>query len=372
MVWMKEKSKLIELPHVDIVKVKSKLKIYIFMLNGQYIEMEKKVLLDVEYKGNEKAACFWILSAGIVDLVFGIDLVKESEKRGLILKRSTGELIYETPNLHSSLENRWVVSPNEESTNYLFELKDIKKSDGDEYHAYIVGENTTITCIVPVLVYDTNPVFEIFPNDTIYENVTMNFTCTMEVTGALSVQILYLKNGVRFHISHRSFIKYHDKLVDVGYIVAKPDIDNYNYSCRVSLFYDNHKNITLDSKRKPLRIFYSVRDIRTIPEQKPYSGPLRVDVGKSIECVASGNPLPNYEWRKLNSTMVVANSANLVVEKSWAGKNNFYECTAMNKIDGVTAKITKTVHFIGGGTLIKSDVAMIFFISILSFSLNLV
>jgi len=88
---------------------------------------------------------------------------------------------------------------------------------------------------------------------------------------------------------------------------------------------------------KILDVQYSVRNISYAPQKDNY------EFGDNIKCIASGNPIPLFEWKNTNDAVIKGQLLN--IGDDMVGKNS-WTCTARNSFGGrmyedeITAKFS--------------------------------
>src|SRR6218665_1194682 len=74
------------------------------------------------------------------------------------------------------------------------------------------------------------------------------------------------------------------------------------------------------------------------------------EVGDELECLADGDPIPNYEWIWLQTGEVINGSVLTIDDNMTSNQNHSLQCTAYNSVAGFRKEISDTITFTVAGT----------------------
>lgn len=72
-------------------------------------------------------------------------------------------------------------------------------------------------------------------------------------------------------------------------------------------------------------------------------------VGDKLECLADGDPAPNYTWTELLTGRVINGSVLTIEDFMTSDKNYSFQCSAYNTVAGFRKQISDTINFTVAG-----------------------
>ncbi|CAD5120879.1 DgyrCDS9430 [Dimorphilus gyrociliatus] len=235
--------------------------------------------------------------------------------------------IYQTPTLFATT---WSVTPAGISDRYNFTIRSLTKDVRKRITAELLTTGQPIYRNHSITVYDSNPVLTRNPQNNLKDGDKFELTCTFGKWGhGIFTGDFYVDNET---ISGGSadFKVESDKIIFSANFTADYKVDRKDITCRVFSKDQGFPNY-IASNTIRFEVEHKVTQIKISPD--PSQSDITVKSGDTINCTASGNPPPDFEWRRKDESESPKQGKTLTVASNWENGERTYICTAKNVIN---------------------------------------